>query len=109
MLDSNLASMVRWFDLNSIAAPSSIDGRRGRALLCMRSDGALRSIVLKTPDARTIFDLCGTLTSHTAYVVETSTGQGAINKCDRKNPVAPPPSPPASPPVMIRDVTCLLF
>lgn len=69
MLDSSLPSMVKWLKENSIRTQDTCGSRRGRALMCMRNDGALRSIMLQSPDARTIFDLCGTWTSQTAYVV----------------------------------------
>lgn len=117
MLDSSFPAMVHWLKVNSVPTPDHT-GQRGRALLCMRSDGALRSIVLQAPDVRTIFDLCGTSTSKAAYIIEDSTRQGCgehvqysrtksndvvAKKTKRSEDSLVPASPPPSPPVIVRD------
>ena len=63
MVDNSKAMLTHWMEHNSLKVRSSsndmIDAHRGRAMLVMRSDGALRSVVYQVPNVRTIFQLCG--------------------------------------------------
>jgi hypothetical protein len=83
MVNNSKAMLIHWMEHNSLKVRSSsndmIDAHRGRAMLVMRSDGALRSIVYQVPNVRTIFQLCG-------IINEGSEGSGEKPRLRRDTP-----------------------
>ena len=67
MVDSMHSSLIPWMTRNSVHVPNrmleAVDSHRGRAMLVMRHDGALRSVLFTIPNASTIFEVCGIISS----------------------------------------------
>jgi hypothetical protein len=67
MVDSMQAPLIHWMRRHSVQIPNpsidAVDSYRGRAMLVVRSDGALKSVLFTVPNVRTIFDVCGILSN----------------------------------------------